>query len=78
MRLTKTLVAAAAATMIATAGFAGGFAPAVVQPDIVVIEPTQSASSWGIVLPIAALVLLAGLAAASGDSDSGTATNDDN
>ena len=74
MRLTQTLVAAAAATMIATAGVAGGFAPAVVQPDVVVIEPMESASSWGIILPIAALVLLAGLAAASGDSDSGTDT----
>lgn len=72
MRLTKTLVAAASASMIATAGFAGGFAPPVVQPDIVVIEPVESVSTWGIVLPIAALVLLAALAASSSSSDSGT------
>ncbi len=72
MRLTKTLVAAGAATMIATASFAGGFAPAVVQPDIVVIEPVESPSTWGIILPVAALLLLAGLAASSSSSDSGT------
>lgn len=69
MRLTKTLLAAALASVVATGSMAGGLSPA--QPDntvIVPVDPPAERSSWGIILPILGAALLIGLAS-SGGSD---------
>ncbi len=67
MRLTKTLVAAALiASTVGGAAFAGGFAAEVIEAPVVIVEPPAPRSSWGIILPIAAVVLL--IALASGDN----------
>jgi hypothetical protein len=68
MRLTKTLTAAAVAALIAPVAYAGGFSQAVVEAPVVVVEPVAEMSTWGIILPLAALGLLVALAASSDDS----------
>jgi hypothetical protein len=70
MRLTQTLTAAALASLVAGTAMAGGFAPAVTPVEIV--EPDVETSTWGIILPLAALGLLVALAASSEDSDETT------
>ena len=74
MRPFKFLLAAAlAASALSSPALAGGFAPAVSQPDsVVVVEPTAPRSSWGIILP---LLLLGGVIAAASGGDDGSATN---
>ena len=72
MRLTKVITAAAVAALIAPTAFAGGFAQEVVEAPVVVVEPVAETSSWGIILPLAALGLLVALAASSDDSDETT------
>lgn len=72
MRLTKILTAAAVAAMIAPTAFAGGFAQEVVEAPVVVVEPVAETSSWGIILPLAALGLLVALAVSSDDSSDET------
>ncbi len=71
MRLTKTLTAAVLATLVAGNAMAGGLAPAVTEPPIIV-EPVAETSSWGIILPLAALGLLVALAVSSDDSSDET------
>ena len=73
MRLTKTLTAAALASLVAGSAIAGGFsAPIVEQPPTIVDPPMAETSSWGIVLPLAALGLLVALAVSSDDSEDET------
>lgn len=63
MRLIKTLAASALiASTIGGAAFAGGFAAEVIEAPVVIVEPVVVRSSWGIILPIAAVVLLIALA----------------
>jgi len=69
MRITKTLTAAAVATLVAGTAMAGGFAQEVVEAPVVVVEPVAETSTWGIILPLAALGLLVALAASSEDGD---------
>ena len=69
MRLTKTLTAAALASLVAGSAFAGGFSPEVVEPPVIVPEPEAETSSWGIILPLAALGALVALAVSSDNSD---------
>ena len=69
MRLTKTLTAAAVASLVAGSAIAGGFAQEVVEAPIAVVEPVAETSSWGIILPLAALGLLVALAVSSDDSE---------
>ena len=69
MRLTKTLTAAALASLVAGSAIAGGFAQEVVEAPVVVAEPVAETSSWGIILPLAALGLLVALAVSSDDSE---------
>ena len=69
MRLTKTLTAAALASLVAGSAIAGGFAQEVVEAPVVVVEPVAETSSWGIILPLAALGLLVALAVSSDDGD---------
>jgi hypothetical protein len=71
MRITKTLIAAALATTVAGSAIAGGFAQEVVEAPVVVVEPEVQRSTWGIILPLAALALLIGLAVST-DSDDDT------
>ena len=68
MRITKTLTAAALATLVAGSAIAGGFAAEIVEAPVVIVEPEVARSSWGIILPLAALALLVGLASSSDDS----------
>jgi hypothetical protein len=68
MRLTKILTAAAVASLVAGSAIAGGFAQEVVEAPVVVVEPEVQSSSWGIILPLAALGLLVALAVSSDDS----------
>lgn len=67
MRITKILTAAALATLVAGSAIAGGFAQEIVEAPVVVVEPEVQRSSWGIILPLAALALLVGLASGSDD-----------
>ena len=69
MRLTKTLTAATLASLVAGTAFAGGLAAPVVEAPVVVVEPVAETSSWGIILPLAALGLLVALAVSSDDSE---------
>ena len=69
MRLTKTLTAAALASLVAGSAIAGGFAQEVVEAPVVVVEPVAETSSWGIILPLAALGLLVALAVSSDDGE---------
>ncbi len=72
MRLTKTLTAAAIASLFASSAFAGGFAQEVVEAPVVVVDTVEETSSWGIFLPLAALGLLVALAVSSDDSEDET------
>ena len=65
MRITKTLTAAALAILVAGSAIAGGFATEIVEAPIVIVEPEVARSTWGIILPLAALALLVGLASSS-------------
>jgi hypothetical protein len=68
MRLTKTLVAASIAAVLASQAVAGGFAPVVVDAEpVVVVEPEPQRSTFGILLPLALLGGLVALAVASDD-----------
>jgi hypothetical protein len=63
MRLSHTLAAAAVATTaLTTTAVAGGLAVEIVEPTVTVVEPVATRSSWGIILPIAAVALLIALA----------------
>lgn len=69
MRLTKTLIAAAAATTIAGAAMAGGFSETVEEAPIVIVDPAPPAGSlpaW--VIPALLVAGLVGLAASGDDS----------
>ena len=69
MSLTKTITAAALASLVAGSAIAGGFAAPIVEPQpTVIVEPMAETSSWGIVLPLAALGLLVALAVSSDDN----------
>ena len=72
MRFTKTLTAAALASLVAGSAIAGGFAAPIVEQPPIVVEPMAETSSWGIVLPLAALGLLVALAVSSDDSSDET------
>ncbi len=72
MRMTKTLIAAALATLVAGSAIAGGFAQEIVEAPVVIVEPEVQRSSWGIILPLAALALLVGLASGSDDEEAAT------
>jgi hypothetical protein len=75
MRLTKIMTAAALASLVAGSAIAGGFAQEVVEAPVVVVEPVAETSSWGIILPLAALGLLVALAASSDDGDEDDTTD---
>jgi hypothetical protein len=72
MRLTKTLTAAVLASLVAGSAMAGGFAQEVVEAPVAIVEPVAETSSWGIILPLAALGLLVALAVSSDDSSDET------
>ena len=77
MRLTKALLAASVAAVLASQAVAGGFAPVVVEPEpVVVVEPEAPRSTFGILLPLALLGGLVALAVANEDED-GDTTGDD-
>jgi hypothetical protein len=62
MRLTPVIAAATVAvTTLSTTAIAGGLAPTVT-PTVIIDEPPATRSSWGIILPIAAVALLIALA----------------
>ena len=68
MSLTKTLLAASVAAVLASQAVAGGFAPVVVDPEpVVVVEDEAPRSTFGILLPLALLGGLVALAVASDD-----------
>ena len=71
MRIFKSLVIAATAATLSTQATAGGFAAAVVEPSVVVIpEPAPvRRSSLGVILPLAILALLVGVAVSRDDDD---------
>jgi hypothetical protein len=63
MRLTTTLaITAVTVGALSTAATAGGLSPATGDVAVEIIEPTETRSSWGIILPIAAVALLIALA----------------
>lgn len=68
MNIVKIVTAASLTTLMATSAMAGGFAEEIVEP-VVVVEPEAETSSWGIILPLAALGLLVALAASSDDEE---------
>lgn len=72
MRLTNTLTAAVLASLVAGSAIAGGFAQEVVEAPVVIVEPVAETSTWGIILPLAALGLLVALAVSSDDSEDET------
>ncbi len=75
MRIPRTIISAALASIIAGSAIAGGFSEPVTEAPVPIPEPPMAApSSWGIVLPLAALGLLVALAVSSDDS-SDTSTN---
>ncbi len=69
----KTLTASAIAATIATSSIAGGFAPEIIEAPVVIVEPEQSRSTWGIVIPIIAIAALIALAADNDDDEPATA-----
>lgn len=77
MRLTKTLASAALATLVGTTSIAGGFAPEVVEAPVVIVEPEQPRSTWGVVIPLVAVAALIALAA-SRDNDNDDDNGDNN
>lgn len=62
MRLNKTLAASAVAVMMGTSAMAGGMAVEVVEPPVVIVEPEETRSTWGIVVPVVAIAALIALA----------------
>ena len=69
MRFTKTLTAAALVSLVAGSAVAGGVATAIPEVPVAIPEPPMpQTSSWGIVLPLAALGLLVALAVSSDDN----------
>ncbi len=62
MRLTKTLAVSATALMIGTSAIAGGFAEEIVEAPVVIVEPEETRSSWGIIVPVVAIAALVALA----------------
>lgn len=72
MRLTKALLAASVAAVMASQAVAGGFAPVVVDPEpVVVVEPEAPRSTFGILLPLALAGGLIALALAAEDDTEG-------
>lgn len=69
MRLTKTLASAALATLVGTTSIAGGFAPEVVEAPVVIVEPEQPRSTWGVVIPLVVVAALIALAASRDDDN---------
>jgi hypothetical protein len=69
MRLTKTLIAAALASVVAGHAVAGGLAPVAVEPVVVVPEPAPARSTWGIILPLLGVALLVALASSSSNDE---------
>lgn len=70
MRHLKSLALAAALAAAGSQAVAGGFAPVVVDPEpIVVVEPEQPRSTFGILLPLLLLGGLVAVAVAAGDDD---------
>ncbi len=69
MRVTKTLISAALAASIATSSLAGGFSPVVDEAPVVIVEPEQERSTWGIVIPLIVVVGLICLATCGSDDD---------
>ena len=66
----KTLALAAAMAAVGTNAIAGGFAPVTVDPEpVVVVEPEQPRSTFGILLPLLLLGGLVAVAVASDDDD---------
>ena len=74
MRITTTVAAAASIAVLSTSAFAGGMAPEVMEPPVVVepmAEPTSSVSPTYIVLGVlAALLIAAAINESDSDSDS--------
>jgi hypothetical protein len=62
------LIAAVAATSLATASFAGGNSEAEMEPMVETAEVAASSSAAGLIVPILAILLLAAVAS-SGDTD---------
>lgn len=74
MSLTKTVIAAVAATTVASTAFAGGFADEIVEAPVTIVEPAAPAGTLpGWVIPA---VLVAGLVALA-VSDDDTEDDDD-
>lgn len=70
MSLTKTMIAAAAATTIAGSAFAGGFAEEIVEAPVAIVEPAAPAGSLpGWVIPAVLVAGLVALAVSGDDSD---------
>jgi hypothetical protein len=70
MRLSHTLaVSAIAVSALSTSAVAGGLQTTIVEPIDVIVEPQETRSSWGIILPIAAVALLIALAGSNGGGD---------
>jgi len=70
MRLTNLLAATAiAASAFASTAVAGGFAATVVEPIIVIPDAPMARSTWGIILPLAAVSLLIALALANEEDE---------
>jgi hypothetical protein len=63
----NTIAVAAVAALLAGSAMAGGFAQEVVEEPVAVVEPVAETSSWGIIIPLAALALLIALASSSED-----------
>jgi len=71
MRLTNLLAATAiAASAFASTAVAGGFAATVVEPIVIIPDAPMVRSTWGIILPLAALGILIALAMADEEEDS--------
>lgn len=67
MRLSAALSAAVLAGLLAGQADAGGFGPAIVESEpVVVVEPEPRRSSYGILLP---LLLVGGLVATASSND---------
>ena len=62
----KKILAATLALTIAAPAFAGGIAPVVIEPEVI-IEETGTSSANGIIVPLMFLLLVAAAVASSGD-----------
>lgn len=70
MRIFKSLIIAATAATLSTQATAGGFATTVVEPIVVIPEPAPvRRSSLGVILPLAILAILVGVAVSRDDDD---------